>query len=730
MRLPFGKKASAPDKPAPTEDKRLTPSKLDDLFKSAENWTDIRQILVNMNYFVGNQWIGWNRAERRIQSLPIPDGVERITLNKIRPRVMTLLAKHIKNKLKYDVMPASKEQRDIDAAKAADKYLQSMWQELDFSGKTRDIFLNMLIKKRCWVKTWFDASAGDDITPEEGDHGYEAWAAGPRQRIFTGKIRARVCDPLTIFWDQAATTEEEIRWIIERKARDVDEIFEEYGVHVEADANLGFLNNFDVSQIGADGTLNGQLVRNRNMALVYELWWRPCKKYPNGAKLTVCNGQVLDYDENSGELPYVLFGYQPIPGTLQYDAIITDMLPVQRGINTKRTMIATHAKRLGNGMWLNPQGSGADEEELVNEIGGIINYTPINGAKPERVSAPDIPSFYDRDLANDAIDMDDMSGAREVSQGRMPAGLDTLGGLEIMVEQENEKLTVASQNYENGMKRVLQRILRLLKAHYTEERQGRIVGEDNEIEVIAFNGSDLNGAEDIKIVQGSSLPEMKAAQQERILLMWDKGAIVKRDGTPDTQALLRLMGMGDSTELFEETALDENNAKMENKQFEDMQQDPQLLAVIEQYAAQYQSALQQLRQAGVPPEQWTAALPKPPPGTPEVWDSDDNEVHLYLHNLFRKTSRYRQMPPPLRMLVDIHYQEHLERLQAPAMAQQQQEAAVAQQQQEAQAAEAAAGREHQTAMKQADLAAKAQSDQLKAAAMLTASAARGNATGT
>src|SRR6185312_4246831 len=101
-----------------------------------------------------------------------------------------------------------------------------------------------------------------------------------------------------------------------------------------------------------------------------------------------------------------------------------------------------------------------------------------------------------------SIDLDDMSGAREVSQGRMPAGLDTLGGLELMVEQENEKLSVASQNYEQGMKKVMQRILRLLKAHYTEERQGRILGEDNEIELISFNGSDLTGYEDIVIVQG------------------------------------------------------------------------------------------------------------------------------------------------------------------------------------------------------------------------------------
>ena len=52
---------------------------------------------------------------------------------------------------------------------------------------------------------------------------------------------------------------------------------------------------------------------------------------------------------------------------------------------------------------------------------------------------------------------------RVKSQGRLPAGLDTYSGLSLMVEQENEKLAVSSQNYEHGMKRLLQRVLLLMK---------------------------------------------------------------------------------------------------------------------------------------------------------------------------------------------------------------------------------------------------------------------------
>lgn len=707
-------------------EKKLTPEKVMEMFKVAEDWNDIRQIMVNVNYYVGNQWIGWNRSERRIQMLPVYEGQERITLNKIRPRVMTLLSKHTKNKIKYDVIPSSKEQQDIDAAKAANKYLQFLWNDMDFNTKTRDIFMNMLIKKRCWVKTWFDAEAGDDITPEEGQPGYEK----DMNPIHTGVIRARVCDPLTIFVDPAATTEEEVRWIIERKARDVDEINAEYGKSVTADEGLDYLNSYDVTRVNSDGIATNEVARKKNMALVYEAWMKPCKNYPNGYKITVCNNQTIDEDDKAGELPYHLFGYIPIPGNLNFDSIITDMIPVQRGINIKRSMIATHAKRVGNTLWLIPMGSGTDEEELSNEEGGFVHYNAVNGAKPERAPAPDIPSFYDRDLANDSIDLDDMSGSREVSQGSMPKGLDTLGGLQIMVEQENEKLAVGAMNYEQGMKKVMQRILRLMKKHYTEERQAKIIGEDNEIELISFNASDLSGGEDIKVIEGSSLPEMKAAQQERIMLMWSSGAIVKKDGTPDPTALLRLMGMGDSTDLFEQHELDENKAKLENKTFEDMAEQPEMFQVMAQYQQQkqyvesYNQQLQvQAQEQGLMPEEVQGMLrpmPAVPKGMPQVRDFQDHEVHIYLHNSFRKSGRYDDLPPEVQQMVDAHVAEHEKVLMAPMMQQMQQEQALAQSEQqsqketqEAQSQEADKNREHQTAMKQADLQAKAQSEQLK-----------------
>ncbi|MFE1630382.1 hypothetical protein ACFLFF_26955 [Brevibacillus reuszeri] len=666
--------------------------------KLAEDWESVRQIMVQVNYYRGNQWIYWQPTEKKVALAPPDEGQERITFNVIKPRVMAKLAKQTKNRIKFDVVPDSNDQERIEIAKAAGRFLDYWWETEELDRKTRDIFLNNGVKGWCALKVYFDPMAGQDITPQEGETGYEEGM----EALYTGEVKARVCDPLSIYVDPSATTDDEIRWIVERKPRDVDYIKDVYGKEVTADESVEYIQSYEIGTASSGiGTTNKQR-KMSNMAMVDEMWVAPCKKHPRGLKVTVAGSVLLDIDEKAGPIPFFIFGDIPIPGSVKYDAFIRDMLPVQKQINIIRTMMATHAKRMGNSFWAVPHGTDVDEDELVNEIGAVLYYNSQTG-QPQRISPPDLPSFYDRALEYSLRDIDDMSGAREITQGRLPAGLDTLGGLELMVEQENEKLAVSSQNYERGMKRALNRVLELMKKHYTEERLGRILGKDNEIELIAFTGSDLSGGEDINIVQGSSLPEMRAAQQERIMTMWGAGAIVDDNGQPDHRKLLRLMGMGDSQELFEQRRLDENKARSENRIFTQMGQDPSIEQTLAQFYTQmeqYNAINEQAQAQGVDPTTLGLQTPQLPQGLPIVRDFYDHVVHIDEHNTFRKSSEYEQLPPNVQRFIDEHVQEHISALEAPMQAQQQAEQQAAEQQ----AAQQQAAQEEQMALRQADQA--------------------------
>lgn len=677
--------------------------KVDELRKLGDDWAIRKQMIINLNYYLSNQWIGWDNSAKTVRQLP-QDGQERITHNVIQPRVQTKLAKQTKNRIKYDVTPDTNDQQRIEVAKAATKFVHYWWDTEEMDLKTRDIFLNNDVKGYSAAKVYFDGEQGKDITPTQGEPGYEE----DMNPIYTGEIRCRICDPLTIYIDPAATTEDEIRWIVEEKPRDIDYVKEKYGKDVTPDDTVTYAPSFDLTN-GGFGVGEGSR-KGKNMVMVRELWMKPCKKYPKGLKITTTKQDFLDKDENAGEIPYIIFGDIPIPGSVKYKAFIESMLPIQRGLNIALTMFATNMKKMGATKWMIPIGANVDEDELNDEITGFIHYNAASGGKVERLPGADVPNGFDRIIEYYNRLIDDMSGAREVSQGRLPAGLDTASGLQLMVEQENEKMAVNSQNYERGMKKLLKRVLRLMKMHYTEERLGRILGPDNEIELVSFTGSDLSGEEDINIVQGSSLPEMKSAQEDRIMTLWNQGAIVKDDGTPDPGTFLRMMGLGDSTELFEQKQLDENNAKMENKNFEEAGQDPNMVAAVSGYLSQMQSY--QVTTAEFEAKGLASPLTPPPmvSGLPKVWSSDDHAVHIYNHNLLRKSSIYRKdMDDVMRAMVDMHIEEHERAMNAPMIAQQQQQIAMAQAQSEQQQAELAAkaeeaekNRQHQLAIKQGD----------------------------
>jgi hypothetical protein len=626
-------------------------------------------MVINNNYYLGNQWITWDANARSVREAPQQPNEERISHNVIKPRVMTKLSKQTKNRLKFDVAPDTNDDERIEAAQGATKYVHYWWEEQEMDLKTRNIFLNNNVKGYCALKIVFDTDQGDDITPDDDEKESLGMDKEDAKPVKTGKVTARVCDPLTLYIDPAATTDDEIRWIIEEKPKDVDYIEQEYGKVVLPDQNISYTQNYEANSYGA----SQQVKLNQNMAMVREMWVAPCKKHPKGLKVTCTRNVLLDRDDDAGEIPYIIFGDIPIPSSVRYDAFIKDMLPIQRNLNIALSMFAINMKRMGNNMWFIPTGSGVDEEELTNEISGFIHYNAMSGAAPSRPEAPDMPSFFDRLIEHYNTLIDDMSGAREISTQRLPQGLDTASGLALMVEQENEKLAVPMNNYEQGMKKSLNRVLKLFKKHYTEERLGRMVGEDGQIETISFMGSDLNGGEDIRIVQGSSLPDMKSAQQDRIMGMWTANMIVNKQGMPDADRAMRALSLGDSTVLLEQNELDEDKAKMENHFFGEMLNNPDTFKQYSEYiqakqkADQINQAIQQHEQASqIQPhemQQIMEPMPKAPKGIPLVRDFQDHAVHIYNHNNFRKSDGYDDLPDEMQQLVDVHVREHEQMMQ-------------------------------------------------------------------
>ena len=79
--------------------------------------------------------------------------------------------------------------------------------------------------------------AGQDITPGKGKSASKTrwgdYIQAKYDAVYATHLRC-MCDP-------GAEMDEEIRWIVERKPRDIDYIKERYGKDVSADENVGFV---------------------------------------------------------------------------------------------------------------------------------------------------------------------------------------------------------------------------------------------------------------------------------------------------------------------------------------------------------------------------------------------------------------------------------------------------------------------------------------------------------
>ena len=629
----------------------------------------LRQIQINRAFYRGNQWISWDNTTKRVFVPPLKPGEKRYTYNKVKPAVMTLLAKLCKNRVQLEVHPDTNDDDRIEVAKASYKFLQFQHNEDDMDNKTRRLRLLMLVDGFPALKVFVDKNGGKDLQVNEEDLAELGELNVKDLPSKTGKIVTLVVDQLKLKVDPTAEDPTEIGWCVESTPRNIDEINAEYGVKVETE-EIQMRNTFEFN-LNEDGKK-----KYSHHAMVNEYWEWPSAKYPHGRKITTCGLQLLDYTEDPGENPYIFFPMIPIPGTAVADGVVRDLTTPQMSYNIKRTAEARILEEMGNPMWLNPLNS-AEDEDLVNEIGAILPYTPINGARPERVAGVEPGNGWQAAMERDEADMEDISGAHEISQGATPRGNNTFGGLQLQVEQDETKLSVAVQSYEHGMKQWGEKVLRLVQKHFPEEQQLQIVGENGEIEAFTFSGADLTGGEVVDVIPGSSMPTLKAVKDEKIMQMWSAGMFTDpKSGIPDTRKVTRMLGENIASDYFDDTELDENKARMENRQWEKTFQDPNVAQAI----ASYQQAIQQAQMQGIDP----AKLPKPPVKLPVVRDFYDHEAHLDIHNRFRKTDTYDQLPPPLQQIVDQHCDEHIQALQAPMMAQQQQQMQIQQQAQDQQ----------------------------------------------
>lgn len=608
----------------------------------------------------------------------------------------SLTAKAISNYpfLIPQVIAATPEDRDRDTAITSTKVLTYYQKKLNEEELYRKLVGYMKPCGQAYLKTYWDKTAGGPGEVIDG------------QKVPRGDVACRVNSAAKMLIPPGIPNDADLPWIGEQNALGVDKIFDTWGVQVEEEdglENLDSLQSMDCTEPVKKQKLKGH-------ARVFEIYFRPCKKYPLG-RLIIGTLKKIFYDSGANGWdpklvtrypdawhPYTRIPWMIIEGDYWAKSPLFYLIHHQKQLN-KLYYRLVKSKKTPLGAWVYQEQNGVDWNRISwdNEDANI--------RIPYKAQAPTYVKFQspNTDIINEITlvvqRMNDNAADYEVTRGQRTPGVNS--GVQQQQLQANNAmqnsplLSNLAKGFLNGHWKMT---LRLLVVHL--ESSGRllqITGEEGEITNLKFTPDQIT-FENITLATGLSFylpPEQRAEELDRT---WQLGAFGPPQSPSAIKTYMRLRQIGGNLEgTFAELAADEQMAELENMRFQagdflekDQIEREKLLngerpapsketaAFLEwqQMSQMYGKAMQQMATGQVTPGMQMAGPPPldpgPQPPVPTVYmlarDYEDHDTHIKKHNKLRKNRRFEEAclaNPELRKATDFHVKSHTLFMQPP-----------------------------------------------------------------
>lgn len=521
---------------------------------------------LNMNYLAGNQYCDINPLGELEES---GDGYmwqSREVFNNITPIIESRIAKLSRVRPVMSVRAAGDENGDLKTAKLAGSILNSTYNRIELDKIINSATMWSEVCGTAFYKVMWDASAGKKLgATEDGD-------------VFEGDVRVICCPPFEIFPDSLhAEDTASLRSIIHARAVDVGEIERKYGVSVAGEE----LDVYTLQRARAEsGSFGGAFAKiksaEKDKALVIERYERPSPQYPNGRLITVAGDKLLFIGElpfingadGRRELPFVRQISIARPGSYFGTSVIERLIPVQRAYNAVKNRKHEFINRMANGVLAVEDGS-VDVEELAEDglsPGKVVVYR--QGSEPPKIMEnAGVPEEFGEEedrLNNEFIRL---SGISEISRNSsIPSSITSGVALQLLIEQDEVRLTVTAERIRSAVRTIAQHIIRLFKQFASEERVMRSAGEGKKVEMYYFKGSDIT-SDDVVFDTENELVQSPAQKKAVVMELLSSGLLHDENGKISNRMrakILEVMGFGGLDNAQDLTALHISRAESEN----------------------------------------------------------------------------------------------------------------------------------------------------------------------
>lgn len=648
---------------------------VDDLVKKMDSLKRGRQLIenqwkLNLAFYKGRQYSYFNRASRRIESLPVEDGEKpryrvRLVSNQIVTGAQSLLAKYIKTKPIMTATPGSGSQNDLKAAQMAERLLEHWWTDLALDDKLEEALLWSIIAGQGYWKVNWNPQAGKSMKfaldpqgkPILDDATRDLFSANlaragvelKEQVVYMGDIEIEAFSPFNVYLDPTANTLDEAKYAICVHYLDPDEIKSRWKVEVQPDA----------VNTSPDSTLpfqNAADAADPSVKAVYIGYFKPQPAQPKGRYVVWIDHpkKILEdgpWPYPTHDLPLVKFPGIRIPGSIYDSSVIEHAIPLQKELNRTISQIIEYKNLTIKPRYWAP--AGAIITRMTSEPGLLMEYNPVGDHKPEVEKLPSMPPYVFDHLTGIRNGLREVFGIVDVTEGNVPPNVEAGIAIDLLQEMATDRLAPTIKLIEMAIARAGQLMLNLAQQYYSEPRLLKIKGSGGSTQVKRFTKSDIQGGISIHVESGSGLPRTRAGRQARIMSLIEKGVI------PADKAY-KYLDMGDLKALAAQFEADEDQALREHEKIitgEIINEDEyhQVLSQLEngsltdpntgQPISDPAQAEQMLQNAGLKPLVF-----------------ENYQTHLDAHALFMKSVEFEGLPPQVKQAFISHFEQTMQAL--------------------------------------------------------------------
>lgn len=657
----------------------------------------------NRFMYRGEQWMrarpGAGFSSGRLELLmDTPRGRRRDTFNRLRQMTDGRVSLLTAQRPPYEVIPLSREQNSIDAARQASKLIASKWDEKGWNvgGAIRDMVLNGEIDGVSYLHVFFDPDCGDvshipftaegqpvssreqfEALSQQDPEGKTLWQYRPMK---LGEVSWRVVRPGAISVDPSAQKWIDCRWIIESRVfprsvveqqigRKIDDILKESSER-GASSGSSAMQRADIAapiNLEDDGTATGRVVPGRDEFLVHEAYIKPGSEWPKGAHIRwldrAPNVPILIEDYMEYSLPYRPFNPKPDGGHfVRCRGTVDELRPIQTRFNRILSLLHEWLERVARPPMIVPIGS-VRNQEIYNDK-GIIEVHPIGD--PHFMPTPSEPvAMLTQHLQWCVQQMAEIANQSDAVRGFSPGqGVESAIGIQTLAQNSETQLSGTASQVATAIEWGLSRSLKLVSKNYVMPRLVSSAGVDDTSELRAFVGSQIKGAEDVRIT-ASILPKSRALQFQTLMQL---APLVGQDIRPHVARFVE----GSYDEFITGELAQRNRQKRENSSIAALAQFPQKDQVYQDFlglqskymeavqvaVSQGRDPMQMLGAAGINPPQILNMLRDAGVQIPMVEDYDDHAQHLRTLDDWRLSDGFDAVHPMVKQAAREHAEQH------------------------------------------------------------------------